>query len=94
VGTNSTLTTAAEKYNTGVDLTVGTGTAAVDTVFVRASTSFRGGGLCSAPQSLATGTTSAASAVLSLYQSAAIVGTTPPATDYTDTITLTGAGLF
>jgi hypothetical protein len=94
VGTNSTLTTAAEGYNTGVELAIGTGSGSVSAVFARSSTPFKGGGLCSALQTLATGTTSATGAVLTLYNNAAIVGTTPPAADYIDTINLTGAGLF
>jgi hypothetical protein len=55
---------------------------------------YAGGGLCGALQSLATSTGVATNAVLTLTQNIAIVGSTPAATDYADTITVVGAGLF
>jgi hypothetical protein len=95
-GTNSTLTNAAEGYNLGVESsqTGGTGTITVATPFIRSSTNYRGGGLCSALQTLASSGGTANNAVLTLYNSASIVGSTPAATDYTDTETVVAAGLF
>lgn len=93
-GTNTTLTSAAEGYNTGVALTIGTGSGSVATVFDRAATAYRGGGLCGTYQTLATGTTEATNAQLAIYNNVAVVGATPAATDYADTITITAAGLF
>jgi hypothetical protein len=94
-GTNHTITTAAENYNTGVTSgqTSGPGTITIDTAFVGGS-SGKGGGLDSSLRSLATSNGTAQAAVLTLTNNATIIGTTPAATDYTDTITVTGAGLF
>jgi hypothetical protein len=95
-GSNSTLTNAAEGYNTGVETsqTGGTGSITVATPFVRSSTNYRGGGLCTVLQTLATSDGTANNAVMTLYNSASIVGSTPAASDYGDIITLTAAGLF
>ncbi|HSX05823.1 MAG TPA: hypothetical protein VLF69_05110 [Candidatus Saccharimonadales bacterium] len=94
-GTNSTLSAGTEGYNTGVTSSQvgGSGTITVATPFVGGVTG-KGGGLCTTYQSLASSTGSADTAVLTLTNNAAIKGSTPAATDYTDTITVVGAGLF
>ena len=94
LGTNTTLSNAAEGYNTGVTATIGSGPAPSINAVFDGSAQYKGGGLCGAFQSLATSTGVATNAVLSLTNNASIVGSTPAATDYTDTITVVGAGLF
>jgi hypothetical protein len=94
-GTNSTLSSGTEGYNTGVTQTQtsGSGAITVATPFVGGVLG-KGGGLCGALQTLATSTGTANNAVLTLTNNAAIGSTTPAASDYTDTITVVGAGLF
>lgn len=94
-GTNSVLTAGTEGYNTGVTQTQagGSGTVTVATAFVGGSTG-RGGGLNGTLQTLASSNGTANNAVLTLTNNAAIGSTTAAATDYTDTITVIGAGLF
>jgi hypothetical protein len=93
-GTNSTLSAGTEGYNTGVTQSQvgGTGTITVATAFVGGAST--GGGLDTTLRSLATSTGTANTAVLTLTNNAAISAITPGATDYTDTITVVGAGLF
>jgi len=96
-GSVATLSTGVEGYNTGVTKTQvgGTGTVTLNTVFDNTTaTSGKGGGLCTNFQSLATSTGTADTAVLTLTNNVTINGATPAATDYTDTITVVGAGLF
>lgn len=94
-GTNSTLASGTEGYNTGVTQSQvgGSGTITVATPFVGGSTG-RGGGLDTGLRALATSTGTADTAVLTLTNNVAIAPTTAAATDYTDTITVVGAGLF
>jgi hypothetical protein len=94
-GTNSTLSAGTEGYNTGVTSTQGSGsgTITVATPFVGGSTG-KGGGLNTTYASLATSNGTGASSVLTLTNNMAISAITPAATDYTDTITLVGAGAF
>jgi len=54
----------------------------------------KGGGLDTTLRTLASSTGTANNAVLTVTNNAAISSLTVPATDYTDTITLVGAGLF
>ena len=93
-GTNSTLSAGTEGYNTGVTSSQvgGTGTITVATPFVGGSD--QGGGLDTSLRTLATSDGTADTAVLTLTNNVAINVTTPAATDYTDTITVVGAGLF
>lgn len=93
-GTNSTLTAGTEGYNTGVTSAQagGSGTLTVATAFVGGTA--KGGGLNTSLQTLASSTGTANNAVLTLTNNAAISSTTAAATDYTDTITVVGAGLF
>lgn len=91
---NSTLSAGTEGYNTGVTATNGTGSAVtVASTFVGGSPG-KGGGLSNALQTLATSPGSNSGAVVTLTNNAAISATTPPATDYADTISVVGAGLF
>jgi hypothetical protein len=94
-GSNSTLTGGTEGYNTGVtsSQTGGSGTITVATPFVGGS-SGKGGGLDTSLRTLASSSGTANNAVLTLTNNAAISSLTVPATDYTDTITVVGAGLF
>ncbi len=94
-GTNSTLSAGTEGYNTGVTQTqtAGSGTITVATPFVGGSTG-KGGGLDTSLRSLASSNGTADTAVLTLTNNVAIAPTTAAATDYTDTITVVGAGLF
>lgn len=94
-GTNSTLSAGTAGYNTGVTSSQvgGTGTITVAAPFVGSSTG-QGGGLDTGLRTLATSGGTADTAVLTLKNNVAISPTTPAATDYTDTITVVGAGLF
>lgn len=94
-GTNSTLSAGTEGYNTGVTSTQssGSGTITVATPFVGGSTG-RGGGLDTSLRTLASSNGTASNAVLTLTNNAAISATTAAASDYADTITVVGAGLF
>jgi hypothetical protein len=94
IGTNSTLTNGTEGYNTGATSShaSGSGTITVDTIFVGGTS--RGGGLCGTLQRVATSSGTASSDVVTLKNNVAISGATAAATDYTDTITVVGAGLF
>lgn len=94
-GTNSTLSGGTEGYNTGVTQTQssGTGTITVATPFVGGSTG-KGGGLNTTYASLATSNGTGGSSVLTLTNNIAISTVTPAATDYSDTITIVGAGAF
>lgn len=94
-GVNSTLSAGTEGYNTGVtsSQTGGSGTVTVATPFVGGSTG-KGGGLDTTLRTLASSTGTANNSVLTLTNNAAISSLTVPATDYTDTITVVGAGLF
>lgn len=94
-GTNSTLSAGTEGYNMGVtsSQTGGTGTISVATAFVGGSTG-RGGGLDTSLRTVASSTGTANNAVLTLTNNASISSTTAAATDYADTITVVGAGLF
>tara|TARA_B100001245_G_scaffold87132_1_gene62861 strand:- start:1958 stop:3010 length:1053 start_codon:yes stop_codon:yes gene_type:complete len=94
-GTNSTLSAGANGYNTGITSSQvgGSGTVSVATPFVGGSTG-RGGGLDTSNRAIASSNGTADTAVLTLTNNATISPTQPAATDYTDTITVVGAGLF
>jgi hypothetical protein len=98
-GTNSTLIADGthEGYNTGTTKSQvgGSGTITLNSIFDdTAATAGKGGGLCTNYQSLATSTGSADTAIVSLTNNVVIKGSTPAATDYSDTITVVAAGLF
>jgi hypothetical protein len=94
-GTNSTLSNGSNGYNTGVTSSQvgGGGTITVATPFV-GGISGKGGGLDTSLRSLATSTGTADTAVLTLTNNVTISPTQAAAADYTDTITVIGAGLF
>jgi hypothetical protein len=94
-GTNSTLSAGTAGYNTGTTSTQvgGSGTITIAPPFVGTATG-QGGGLDTSLRTVASSGGTADTAVLTLKNNAAIGTTTPAATDYTDTITVVGAGLF
>jgi hypothetical protein len=94
-GSNSTLSAGTEGYNTGVtpSQTSGSGTVSVAVAFVGGSTG-KGGGLNTSLSTLASSNGTANGAVLTLTNNMAISSITSAASDYTDTITVVGAGLF
>ncbi len=94
-GTNSTLAAGTEGYNTGITTSQsgGSGTLTVAAPFVGGSTG-KGGGLDTTLRTLVSSNGTANNAVVTLTNNAAIASTTSAATDYTDTITVVGAGLF
>jgi hypothetical protein len=93
-GTNSTLVAGTAGFNTGVGQSQvgGTGTISIPAAFVNGAST--GGGLDTSFRTLASSNGSANTAVLTMTNHVAIAATTPAATDYTDTITVVGAGLF
>ena len=94
-GSNSTLVAGTAGYNTGVTSTQvgGTGTISITAPFV-GSGAGQGGGLDTGLRTLATSNGTADTAVLTLKNNVAISAITPAATDYSDTLTVIGAGLF
>lgn len=94
-GTNSTLTIGQEGYNTGItsSQTGGSGAITVAAPFVGTGTG-QGGGLDTTLRTLASSNGTADNAVLTIKNNVTINATTPGASDYTDTITVVGAGLF
>ena len=94
-GSNSILVAGTEGYNTGITQTQasGTGTLTVAVPFIGGSTG-RGGGLNTSLATLVSSNGTANAAVVTLTNNAAIGSTTAAASDYTDTITVVGAGLF
>lgn len=95
VATNFTMASGSEGYNTGITQTQvgGSGVLTVAAPFVGTAAG-QGGGLDTTLRTLVTSTGTADTAVLTIKNNAAIGGTTPAATDYADTITVVGAGLF
>jgi hypothetical protein len=94
-GSNSTLVAGTEGYNTGITSSQvgGSGTLTVAAPFVGTGAG-QGGGLDTTLRMLASSNGTADTAVLTIKNNAAINATTPAASDYTDTITVIGAGLF
>lgn len=94
-GTNSTLVAGTAGYNTGITSSQvgGSGTISITAPFAGASTG-QGGGLDTTLRTLATSNGTADTAVLTIKNNVAISAITPAATDYADTITVIGAGLF
>lgn len=93
-GTNSTLSAGTEGFNTGVTQSQsgGSGTITVATPFVGGANT--GGGLDTSFRALATSNGTANNAVLTLTNNVSISSLTASASDYSDTITVVGAGLF
>ncbi len=94
-GSNSTLSAGTEGYNTGVTQTQvsGSGTLSIPAAFVGGSVG-KGGGLDTSLRTVVSSNGTANTAVVTLTNNAAIATLTPSATDYADTITVVGAGLF
>ncbi|MET0779219.1 MAG: hypothetical protein ABWY71_00135, partial [Candidatus Saccharimonadales bacterium] len=94
-GTHSTLSAGTQGYNLGVTVTQTSGSASptVDSIF-DGTTAAHGGGLDTSLRLITSSTGSANNAVLTLKNNAAISATTTAATDYADTITVVGAGMF
>jgi hypothetical protein len=94
-GTNSTLTSGTNGYNTGLTSSQvgGGGTITVDAAFVGTAAG-QGGGLDTSLRTLASSNGTADTAVLTLKNNVSISPTQAAASDYTDTITVIGAGLF
>jgi hypothetical protein len=94
-GSNSTLAAGTEGYNTGITQSQvgGSGTITVAAPFVGTGAG-QGGGLDTSLRALASSNGTADTAVLTIKNNVAISATTPGASDYTDTITVVGAGLF
>jgi hypothetical protein len=94
-GTNSTLSGGTTGYNTGLTSSQvgGSGTITIAAPFVGTSAG-QGGGLDTSLRTAATSTGTADTAVLTIKNNVAINATAPAASDYTDTITVVGAGLF
>jgi hypothetical protein len=93
-GSNSTLSAGTAGYNTGVTQSQvsGSGTITVAAAFVGGAST--GGGLDTTLRTLASSNGTANTAVLTMTNNVAISAITAAATDYTDTITVVGAGLF
>lgn len=93
-GTNSTLSAGTVGYNTGVTSSQasGTGTISVTAPFIGGAS--QGGGLDTTLRTLASSNGTANNGVLTLTNNASINSTTASASDYADTITVIGAGLF
>lgn len=93
-GTTSTLVAGTEGFNTGVaqSQSGGSGTISVTPAYANGATT--GAGLDTTLRALATSNGTANNAVLTLTNHIAIDATTSAASDYTDTITVVGAGLF
>lgn len=94
-GSNSTLSAGTEGYNFGVTTSQGggSGTISVAAPFV-GSGAGQGGGLDTTLRTLTSSNGTASNAILTLKNNVAISSLTTAATDYADTITVVGAGLF
>jgi len=94
-GTNSTLSSGTEGYNLGVTTTQGAGSGTITAAapFVGSSAG-QGGGLDTSLRTVVSSNGTASNAVLTLKNNVAIGTLTTAATDYADTITVVGAGLF
>ncbi|HSW80207.1 MAG TPA: hypothetical protein VLG47_05515 [Candidatus Saccharimonadales bacterium] len=97
-GSNASLVNGVEGYLTGLPaagITQGSGAGVTSATTAYASSGAgNGSGLDATPRQLATSTGTANGAIVTLKEYATIAGTTPAATDYSDTITLVGAGSF
>lgn len=95
-GSPTTLSTGSEGYVLDVDLTTDAGSGGTVTLageYDGGSTS-AGGTLSTSYQSIASANGTANGDVITLIPRAAISGITPAASDYADTLTVVGAGIF
>lgn len=93
-GSNSTLSAGTAGYNTGVTSSQASGTGSITVAAPFVGGASTGGGLDNTLRTLASSNGTANTAVLTMTNNVAISPTTPAASDYTDTITVIGAGLF
>ena len=98
VGTNATLSAGTEGYLSGlpaggITQGSGAGTTSATTAYASSGTG-NGAGLSTAEHTLASSTGTANGAIVTVKEFAAISAITPAASDYSDTITLVGAGSF
>jgi hypothetical protein len=97
-GTNGSLVVGTEGYLSGIlaaDITQGSGAGVTSATAAYASSGAgNGSGLDTTPRQIAASTGTANGASVKVKEYAAIAGTTPAATDYSDTVTLVGAGSF
>jgi hypothetical protein len=96
-GTTATITTAAEGYVLSAEVTTdaaGGGTVSIPTAYQGTAGNATGSGLDTTFRTIASSTGTANGDVITLRGKASIIGSTPAATDYTDTWTVIGAGTF
>jgi hypothetical protein len=96
-GAASALSTGNEGFNIGASTVSGTcnGSETYDAAFDNtASTSYKGGGLDGTLRTVVTGAGTASNCDTPLTVNGSISNTTPPASDYAATITVTAAGSF
>lgn len=95
-GTTATLSAGTEGYVFGVtSVSQGTGGGVTSaTTAYNSNGTTTGSGLDSTPRAIASSTGTANTAVLTVKELAAISAVTPAGNDYTDTITILGAGYF
>lgn len=98
-GSNTTLSAGTEGYVTGLPSAGitqggGVGVTSATTAYTAAATTGRGSGLNTSENTLASSTGTASGAIVTVKEYAAITALTPAAADYSDTITLVGAGSF
>lgn len=95
-GTSATLTAGTEGYTMGITaITQGSGTGVTSATSVYDATgAAHGSGLDTTFRQIASSTGTASNAIMTLKERAAINALTPAASDYTDTITVIGAGNF
>lgn len=92
---NATLSAGTESYNTGITSSVGGGTGTVTVAAPYVGTALgQGAGLDTSLRTLASSNGTNSNAVLTIKNNASIDTLTPAGSDYTDTITVVGAGLF
>ena len=94
--TPTTLVAGTEGFVLDVDLTTDAGAGGTVTIAAEynGNTTAKGGSLATTYQLIASANGLAAGDVITLIPRAAISGLTPAATDYTDTLTVVGAGIF
>jgi len=94
-GSLQTLSNGAEGYVTNVAyLSDSAGTAPTTTTPFTSGTAYTGDGLNTTPAEIASGTAPVSAAQLKIKESAEMSNITPEATDYSDSVTIVGAGSF
>jgi len=94
LGLSSVVTLGSEGYNTGLTQTTTLGATATIPTGYQGGTAGHGGGLTTTYATIASATGPSQAAVLSMTDNAAISAITPAASNYGDTITVVGGGLF